>query len=510
MGASCSKDTHTGVVVAGIGSKPSGRDSAGDFLPFSQLNDDVILCILSYVSYAPFERDVSGTLTLSAISDPELIPSDDDTKRLLQDYNAGATRLNKKVFKRKSSLSPFKEPQYYYKEAFHGFAGAGRDEPLSIINSFHRFGTLTHVLPLVCKRFHLLCSQSDVLWTESLERLMGLRNSCARSDIGSCVLWEAGIASFVDAISNDVNSATPAEDYINGSGDVSLDAEHDKVLRLIAKACDCRNKKERQSQKRSVALEVFQQVLIHHKPVCLPVFSMFYPVSIGEEISIRLFEPRYRLLITEIMVGRSDREKSGFPLSAPRPRFLFACRSDDWDRAACIMEVRRCVIHQYGVADISIVPVAWTILESLTTRPESGGLLDGTLLRSPKRMLLPAFCMRTHMVLQQPIRLRLYEERYKILIAEVMAGRSDEERSGCRVSDPQPQFVFVCYNRFKEGDVACLVNVESCRVHMDGSAHVTVVPTVWVLIETLRVRPNSGKLYDASVLYPLPSFSRQD
>lgn len=498
MGDSCSKDT--GVIVSSAPQQQAADDCGGDFLPFSQLNDDVLLCILSYVSYAPFERDVSGTMTLSDLTNPESTSRpDDEIKRLLQDYNAGATKLNKKVFKRKSSIPPFRAAQDYYNEAFHGSGTSSRSDNvshLSRINSSRTFGTLTHVLPLVNKRFRLLCNQSDVLWTEALERLIGLRNSQeARSDIGSSVLWKAGLLSFLRC---------------NDNADNVTHSEHERSRGLITKACECVSKGDEERQdKSSVAKEVFRQVLIHHKPTCLPVFSMFCPAVVGEELTIRLFEPRYQLMITELMADRSERERGGLPLTTPRPRFLFACRSDTWRRAvACIVEVRRCLIHPDGIAHIAIVPVSWVILEKLQRRPETGGLLDGIVMRSPKRMQLPAFCMRTHLILEQPIRLRLYEERYKTLISEVMAGRTDEERSGSPISEPRPQFVFVRNNRFREGDVASLVDVESCQIHSDGTARVTVVPTLWVLVESIRKRPNSGQLYDASILYPLPPLSQ--
>lgn len=516
MGASCStrrfscrKDTG---VVVGAPQQLAGADdeSTGEFNPFLLLNDDVILCILSYVSYVPFERDATGTMTLADMSETQRTSSanDDEIKRLLQDYNASATKLNKKLFKRKSNISPFRASHHYYQEAFHGSQTSNdgsNDESLSRLSSSRMFGSLTHVLPLVNKRFRLLCNESDVLWTEALERLIGLRSSQGRSDIGSSVHWEEGITSFI-AATKDGDDGTPAKDRANGSNSHPPSSEVSRVCGLITEACDCVNTETELQGDSSVAKEVFRQVLVDHKPISLPVFSMYCPATIGQEINIRLFEPRYRLLIADIMTCRPDRERSGFPISEPRPRFLFACRSDNWQRrVAWIVEVRRCLIRRDGIADIVIVPTGWAIVTKLLQRPNSGGLLDGIVMRSPKRQKLPAFCMRTHLILGQSIRLRLYEERYKTMISEVMAGRPEEERTGAPVSEPRPQFVFVRNNRFREGVVACLVDIESCRIHNDRSAQVTVVPAAWVLVESMRKRPKSGQLYDASfILLPSP------
>ena len=487
------------------GTADDDESTRNDVLPFSLLNDDVLLCILSYVSYSPFERDVIGTLTLEAINDSDgTSERDKEARRLVDDYNEGATRLNKKPFRR---ISPFRAPKEYYREAFHG--SGNRVKTLPRVSCTRMFGTLTHVLPLVSKRFHALCNQSDSLWIEALERQMGLGPEL-RSDIGQGDLWELGIKNFIHCtVCNESTDAPIRTDNSDNSG-----VDNDECLnQLIPRACDCVVKQQKQHELQNSsppAKEVFRRVLLNHKPIRLPVFSMFCPTSIGEEINLRLFEPRYRLMINEVLMGRSERERKGFPTTNPRPRFLFANRSGTWRKdVACVVEVRRCLIRRDGIADISIVPIQWAILTELVQRPESGGLRDAVIMRAPRRIRLPAFCMRTHLILGQEIRIRLFEDRYKTLIAEVMAGRTGEERNGSTISEPPPQFVFFCSNRFKEGSVACLVDIERCRIHGDGSAQVTVVPTSWVLVESVEKRPKSGNLYYASVLYKLSSESQE-
>ena len=100
MGATCTKDA--GVVV-----RTETTAAPGEFVPFWQLNDDVILCILSYVSYAPFEYDTSSTMTLAAVNRRRSKASDEQAKRLLEDYNAGSailTNLNKTVRKLSTTM----------------------------------------------------------------------------------------------------------------------------------------------------------------------------------------------------------------------------------------------------------------------------------------------------------------------------------------------------------------------------------------------------------------------
>lgn len=507
MGAACTKDA--GVVAP------------GDFVPFWQLNDDVILCILSYVSYAPFEYDTSSTMMLAAVNRRRSKASDEQAKRLLEDYNAGSailTNLNKTVRRRQASWPPFRVLQHYSEAAFRASSSFG-DHPHSGVTSLKSFGTLTHVLPLVNKKFYVLCNNSNMLWTEALERLLGANQS-------SSDLWEKGMISFIKA------SGEAAGDNATGNksdrpSDEAVHLEYERVRKLIAKAANCCSRlKQLQSQiaadgssgdfvaqktadsffKNCVAQDVFRQVLLYRKPVRLPVFTLSCSISIGEELYFRLHQPRYRLLIADIMADRSSSQRNGSPLSTPRPRFLFACKPDPLrSKVACIVEVRKCHIHLDGVADIVVVPISWVLTQDVAERSQSGGLLDATIVPSPKRSRMPVFCsLLTPLRLGHPVLLYFLEQRYKILIAEVMADRPDSERNGSLVAMPRPQFIYACHSPLKTGIIVAVVEVERCRIRSDGSARLTVVPCSWVVIETFTSRPNSGWLFDATALHPMP------
>jgi hypothetical protein len=128
MGVKCSKDAGAVSMsaarpfLAAATTTADDESTSDDCGLFLQMNDDVILTVLSYVSYSPFERDVVGTLTLEAINNPELKPpQDDEVQRLVKDYNAVAERVNKKVLKhRKRTIFPFWAPQEYYQEGRPG------------------------------------------------------------------------------------------------------------------------------------------------------------------------------------------------------------------------------------------------------------------------------------------------------------------------------------------------------------------------------------------------------
>jgi hypothetical protein len=167
------------------------------------------------------------------------------------------------------------------------------------------------------------------------------------------------------------------------------------------------------------------------------------------------------------------------------------------------VEVRKCHIHGDGVEDIVIVPISWVLMQDMAERAQSGGLLDATVVPSSKRSSMPVFCSLLMLLrLGQSVRLHFLEQRYKILIAEVMAGRPDSERNDSLVAMPRPQFIYARHSPLKTGIIAAVVEVERCWIRSDGSARLTVVPCSWVVIETLTSRPNSGWLFDATVLHP--------
>jgi hypothetical protein len=517
MGAACRKEAGA---VVGAETAPL---VSNEFAPFSQINDDLILYILSFVSYAPFENDTSSTMTLADLSRCQFKEREEQqVRRILEDYNAGSTELKRSEHKKQASLAPFRAPKHYYQAAFHSsasFSGQFRAR----VSSTKSFGTLTHVLPLVCKQFHVLCNESNVLWTESLERLLGFKNSRSRCDIGSSDLWEKGLLSFIQSSGGAIGDETTSNDRSKGPSDESVHPEYERARKLISKAEHCFNRQNQSANttdgsvkdyvaqetadallEDGVSQEVFRQVLLYHKPVRLPVFTLSAPAAVGEELYFRLHEPRYRLLIADVMAGRSASERNGYPVATPRPRFLFACKPNSLVRkVACLLEVRRCHIHRDGIADVVIVPISWVVMQDVVTRPQSGGLLDATVVQSPTRLCMPVFCsMLTRLRLGRSVRLLLIERRYKTLIADVMAGRPQSERNGSFLAMPRPQFIYVCQSPLKPGIVACIVEVERCLIQSDGTARLTAVPCSWVVIESLTSRPNSGWLFDANVLCP--------
>ena len=108
------------------------------------LNDDLLASVLSFVSYTPYEHQFAG------------ISANSDHSRLYLAYLESATKVH--------------SPQNNHSHA--SFFSKQQKGGASKTRSFQEtFGTLTHVLPLVCKKFCSICASSDVLWSDAIERL---------------------------------------------------------------------------------------------------------------------------------------------------------------------------------------------------------------------------------------------------------------------------------------------------------------------------------------------------
>ena len=116
----------------------------------------------------------------------------------------------------------------------------------------------------------------------------------------------------------------------------------------------------------------------------LPIFHMrcssLHP---GVQMSLTLFEPRYRMLVSEAMAGRKASELRGKLLKEPRPRFIFCHkRAMVHGSIVFIVEITRCRMMEAGRSQIMINPIK--NVKMLKVRLRSGvsnNLMDGQIRR---------------------------------------------------------------------------------------------------------------------------------
>ena len=81
-------------------------------------------------------------------------------------------------------------------------------------------------------------------------------------------------------------------------------------------------------------------------------------MCLGEPYELHFFEPRYRLLIAEVMKGYPESAKSGGRIQNP-PIFVHANRGPLAPTTpATLVEVVRCEIFPDGRADVVLMPKA--------------------------------------------------------------------------------------------------------------------------------------------------------
>jgi len=367
------------------------------FPSFSLLSDDIVLLILSFVSYAPGEGPLlaenAGTMPWSHQERPYRVFSATFADgRLIQSYNSETRKLMELVNRPKPYIiRPF-QPSAYYMQT--GSGDNQNSNPATVTT--RTFGTLTHVLPLVCKRFYGLCNgeQSDMLWKLCLTRQ-------ARMD----KTWEIGLNSFVSQKEGRRLSLVE-----NGN----VVPYQKNVLRrksLVERACSVQSWKAIRNSIASNGCELtcspmrlkrqlsnmsgsdFVRYATSGKARCIwrevhdshlgyegPVFCMpNRKPPLGYVFQLHLFEPRYRLLIKEVMAGRPASENNGMRISSlPKPTFLFCYGPQPIKPGSpgCIVEIRRCVLQYNGTAEILVVPKHFVVIEELHERPSSGRLLD--------------------------------------------------------------------------------------------------------------------------------------
>lgn len=116
--------------------------------------------------------------------------------------------------------------------------------------------------------------------------------------------------------------------------------------------------------------------------ITLPVFhmrcNMLYP---GVMMNLTFFEPRYRMLIQEVMEGRESTTTgagAGELLNRPRPQFIFAHktgpRSLKNGAKAYLVEINRCRILEGGRAHVMINPLKKVRMVNVSER---GGIRNG-------------------------------------------------------------------------------------------------------------------------------------
>jgi len=133
-----------------------------------------------------------------------------------------------------------------------------------------------------------------------------------------------------------------------------------------------------------------------------------------------------------------------------------------------------------------------------------------TILDTQLRFRGPIFYMPDTVMLNRPIGLHFFEQRYRVLIHSVMEPYPNEARRGQPLKEvlkamPQgsnklneyPKFIYAHASPLQKGSPAVIVEVHQCLIHPNGTADVHLLPVQFVWLEQIWELPNAGALYFA-------------
>ena len=263
--------------------------------------------------------------------------------------------------------------------------------------------TLTHILPLVNKTYYSYYSKSDVLWKSALFRLVKKQPK----------LWGRGLKAFLQEHSDDGYHVRI------GNGDAGINGRN-----LNKKNCDdyeddhntyavldyagrCMehilSTATMNTTESPVYMELYRFILSNYIKFTSPLFYMPDDIQLGQEFGIHFFEPRYRLLISEVMAPYPDHYRNGEPITPNRnnsndnddndtddedvdefsyPTFIYAHKSPlKTGSSVVLVEVRQCVIHHNQTADVFLMPKTLARIEHVWERRNSHSLYEARVVK---------------------------------------------------------------------------------------------------------------------------------
>jgi hypothetical protein len=224
-----------------------------------------------------------------------------------------------------------------------------QDLPGPLANRF-RPASLTSSLPFVSKQFYAFANLEE-FWEAALVRQLKKNR-----------IWIQGVRRLLP------DEASPLL-----HNDETTDAQQ-----LLESVRQCSNPP-------LTCKEVYRLMVTRHIKCIGPIFVMPCPVSLGEPYGLHLFEPRYRLMIHDLMerCDNPEQARNGAKIRPRRedgmvqpPLLIHACRGARLGEGemACLVQVVYCQTYEYGTADVQLLPVAWVRLEKIWVRPSSGNL----------------------------------------------------------------------------------------------------------------------------------------
>ncbi|KAL7562405.1 hypothetical protein ACA910_007726 [Epithemia clementina (nom. ined.)] len=223
------------------------------------------------------------------------------------------------------------------------------DAPFESRNITIPTSSLTHILPQVSRKFRFLCN-TEYYWKDALVRQI----------MAEPFLWKRALHRILNLPLTQNEDAESAE-------------------QLVMKAF--------KQQKYVDFKDMYRDIVKNHLRFVGPVFYMCGQVALGQPYSLHFFEPRYRMLIAEVMKDQPLDAKRGGRIVGDSTLFIHANRGPLAPTTpATLVQVLSCEIFEDGRANVVLLPVAYVWLEKLWVRPNSGQLYFAQCLRMGKEV----------------------------------------------------------------------------------------------------------------------------
>lgn len=222
-------------------------------------------------------------------------------------------------------------------------------------------GELTYSLPLVSKEFNQW-STLDYFWEPTLKRQVAHKNHG--------ILWREGLRRLLplNHEMTHIDNGKPL-DFEETIQEIKSHSDEDLDYRKI-----------------------YKKVLTNHIHFEAPVFGMSYPIKIGEIYGLHLFEPRYRIMVRDLIVACANPVEAAMGgkirinmrdgVRQP-PMFIHACYGSNPGDLACLVQLIWCQIYEDGAADVRLLPISWVRLDRIWIRRHSRNLFYSSAWRLP-------------------------------------------------------------------------------------------------------------------------------
>jgi hypothetical protein len=241
----------------------------------------------------------------------------------------------------------------------------------------YRPGSLMSSIPLVNSEFHQL-SNLDYFWEPILRRQI------RHKDNG--ILWIEGLCRLLPPNHPEsIRRQQQQQQSTTTQSNVDDDTSNNRIITAV--------REHLQDQSLSYK-QIYMKVLTTHIQFDAPIFIMPCHLRFGEAYGLHLFEPRYRIMIRDLMDQCANPEQAsnggkiqiGSRNGVQQPPLLIhACLGSRIapGEHACIVQVVWCRTYEYGTADVRLLPVAWCRLDRIWVRPNAGHLFYAKAMRLP-------------------------------------------------------------------------------------------------------------------------------